>query len=155
MDEFDFTKAFDGKRLTNMTRASVQANGHLNFPPEAVRQMGLSLEKSLLMCPMGEKDLAVTVVEKDDERGFKIKKTGPYLYVPFRSMMNESGIEITKVRVVYDIIELKEKYEGRPVFKFNRRILDRVQPDETPPEPPPPPSSNPEVSEPTTEGAAV
>jgi len=151
MDEFDFTKAYDGKRLTNMTRASVQANGHLNFPPEAVRQMGLSLEKSLLMCPMGEKDLAVTVVEKDDERGFKIKKTGPYLYVPFRSMMNESGIDISKVRVVYDIIELKEKYEGRSVFKFNRRILDRVQPDETPPSQ----SSNPEVSEPVTEGAAV
>jgi len=128
--EFDFSKAYDGKRLTNMTRASVQMNGRLNFPPDAARQLKLSLDVSLMICPMGEKDLAVTVVGKDDERGFTIKKTGPYYYVPFRSLMNECGIDCSKVRVVYDIIELSEKYEGRSVFKFNRRILERTA-DET------------------------
>lgn len=125
--EFDFKKAFEGKRLTRMTRASVQSNGNLNFPAEAARQLNLSLDVSLLICPYGEKDLAVTVVDKNDERGFDVKKTGPYYYVPFRSMMNECGIDCTKVRVVYDIIELKERYEGRPVFKFNRRIIDHSQ----------------------------
>lgn len=121
--DFDFGKAYDGKRLTKMTRASVQRNGNLNFPPEAARQLGLSLEQSLLICPMGEKDLAVTVVEKDDERGFTIKKTGPYYYVPFRSLMTECGIDFVQNTVVYDIIELSERYAGRPVFKFNRRII--------------------------------
>lgn len=106
-----------------MTRASVQSNGHLNIPPEAARQLGLSLDKSLLICPMGEKDLAVTVVEKGDPRGFIIKKTGPYHYVPFRSLMNECGLDCTKEKIVFDIIELNERYEGRPVFKFNRRII--------------------------------
>ena len=121
--DFDFGKAYDGKRLTKMTRASVQRNGRLNFPPEAARQLNLSLEQSLLICPMGEKDLAVTMVAKDDPRGFTLKKTGPYFYVPFKSLMNECGIDFVKDTVVYDIIELNEKHEGRPVFKFNRRII--------------------------------
>ena len=124
--EFDFSKAYDGRRLTSMTRASVQSNGNLCFPREAARQLGISLESSLLICPMGPKDLAVTVVDKDNERGFKIKKTGPYFYVPFRSLMTECGIDCTKVRVVYDIIELNEQYEGHSVFKFNRRIIDHT-----------------------------
>ena len=121
--EFDFSKAYEGKRLTKMTRASVQRNGRLNFPPEAARQLNLSLEQSLLICPMGEKDLAVTMVAKDDPRGFTLKKTGPYFYVPFKSLMNECGIDFVKDTVVYDIIELNEKHEGKPVFKFNRRII--------------------------------
>ena len=121
--DFDFSNAFEGKRLTKMTRASVQKNGRLNFPPEAARQMGLTLEQSLLICPMGQKDLAVTLVEKDDPRGFTLKKTGPYFYVPFKSLMNECGIDFVNQTVVYDIIELNEKHEGKPVFKFNRRII--------------------------------
>lgn len=121
--DFDFSNAFEGKRLTKMTRASVQKNGRLNFPPEAARQMELSLEHSLLICPMGNKDLAVTLVEKDDPRGFTLKKTGPYYYVPFKSLMNECGIDFVNNTVVFDIIELNEKHEGHPVFKFNRRII--------------------------------
>lgn len=121
--EFDFSNAFEGKRLTKMTRASVQKNGRLNFPPEAARQLNLSLDASLLICPMGEKDLAVTLVGKDDPRGFVLKKTGPYFYVPFKSLMNECGIDFVNQTVVYDIIELNEKHEGHPVFKFNRRII--------------------------------
>ena len=121
--EFDFSNAFEGKRLTKMTRASVQKNGRLNFPPEAARQMNLSLDESLLICPMGEKDLAVTLVGKDDPRGFVLKKTGPYFYVPFKSLMNECGIDFVNQTVVYDIIELNEKHDGKPVFKFNRRII--------------------------------
>ena len=121
--EFDFSQAFEGKRLTKMTRASVQKNGRLNFPPEAARQLNLSLEQSLLICPMGEKDLAVTAVAKEDPRGFMVKKSGPYFYVPFKSLMNECGIDFVNNTVVYDIIELNEKHEGKPVFKFNRRII--------------------------------
>ena len=121
--EFDFSNAYEGKRLTKMTRASVQKNGRLNFPPEAARQLNLSLDESLLICPMGEKDLAVTVVGKDDPRGFTLKKTGPYFYVPFKSLMNECGIDFVNQTVVYDIIELNEKHDGKPVFKFNRRII--------------------------------
>lgn len=127
--DFDFSNAYEGKRLTKMTRASVQSNGNLNFPPDAGRQLGLSLEVALLIAPMGEKDLAVTLVDKDDERGFQVKKTGPYYYVPFRSLMNECGIDYVKTRVVYDIIELKERYGGRPVFKFNRRIISHDDPE--------------------------
>ena len=124
---YDFSQAFDGKRLTRMMRASVQRNGHLNFPPEAGRQLGLSLEKSLLICPMGTKDMAVTVVDKDNERGFMVKKTGPYFYVPLKSLLNECEIDYVNNTVVYDIIELNDKYEGRPVFKFNRRIIPHVK----------------------------
>lgn len=127
--EFDFSNAFDGKRLTKMTRASVQRNGRLNFPPEAARQMELSLEKSLLICPMGEKDFAVTLVEKDDARGFTLKRTGPYYYVPFKSLMNECGIDFVNNTVVFDIIELNEKHGGHPVFKFNRRIITHAVPE--------------------------
>lgn len=123
MSEFDFSQAFEGRRLTKMSRASVQSNGRLNFPPEATRQLKLSLDKSLLICPMGEKDLAVTVVEKDDPRGFIIKKSGPYFYVPFRSLLNECGVDYVNNRVVYDIIQLNETHGDSPVFKFNRRII--------------------------------
>lgn len=147
--DFDFSKAYDGHRLTQMMRASVQSNGNLNFPPEASRHLGLSLEKALLICPMGEKDLAVTVVEKGDERGFIVKKTGPYFYVPFRSLMNECGIDCTKVRVVYDIIQLRDTYEGRPVFKFNRRIIEHANEAKSAPE-----ASESEEAQTPTEGDA-
>ena len=121
--EINFSNAYEGGRLTKMTRASVQKNGRLNFPPEAARQLNLTLDQALLICPLGEKDLAVTLVDKDDPRGFMLKKTGPYFYVPFRSLMNECGIDFVNDTVVYDIIELNEKHEGKPVFKFNRRTI--------------------------------
>lgn len=121
---FNFDNAFNGGRLTKMTRASVHANGRLNFPADAVRQLSLSLDKALLVTPMDEKDFAVVVIDKnEDERGFEIKKSGPYLYVPFKSLLKELRIDFVKNTVVFDIIELNEQYNGHSVFKFNRRII--------------------------------
>jgi len=141
MSDIDYSRPFNGKRMTKITRASVQSNGNLNFPPEAARQLGLSLEKSLLIFPKGKKDLAVIVVEKDHPNGFVIRKTGPYFYTSFREMMIQFGLDYKKVRVVYDIIEMAEEHEGRPVFKFNQRVITHAS--ETP------------AAEPTAEGAAV
>lgn len=127
MAAFDIGKLYDGRRLTRMMRASVQQNGYLTFPQKVVQLMGLSLEKSLLICPLGEKDLSVTVAAKDAPYGFAIRSSGPYLYVPFRSLLTELGIDFVKNRVIYDIIELNERYEGSPVYKFNRRIIEHEQ----------------------------
>ena len=106
----------------------------LSFTLEAGKTMGLSEDKSLTIFESDSDDLGATITEKGDPEAFVLKKCGPYFYIAFRNYLKEAGIDYKKNKIIYDISQLDEKFEGRTLFKFERRILPRdpkdIQPSE-------------------------
>ena len=130
----DNLRKLDAMRLQQSVKATVQFNGRLSFTLEAGKTMGLSEDKSLTIFESDSDDLGATITEKGDPEAFVLKKCGPYFYIAFRNYLKEAGIDYKKNKIIYDISQLDEKFEGRTLFKFERRILPRdpkdIQPSE-------------------------
>lgn len=121
----DKLRKLDAMRLQQSVKATVQFNGRLSFTLEAGKTMGLSEDKSLTIFESDSDDLGATITEKGDPEAFVLKKCGPYFYIAFRNYLKEAGIDYKKNKIIYDISQLDEKFEGRTLFKFERRILPR------------------------------
>ena len=121
----DTLKKLDALRLQQSVKATVQYNGRLSFTIEASKMMGLSEEKSLIVFEADNGDLGVTISEKGDPDAFVLKKNGPYFYIAFVNYLRRAKLDFRKDKIIYDIMELDEKLEGRTLYKFERRILPR------------------------------
>lgn len=120
----DMIEILDGERLSLTTKATIQNSGRLNFTPETTKLMGLSGESTILLFKAGERDLAAVVKQGEDRRGFKVKKTGPYFYIPLKNYLEEEGIDYRgNTRIVFDITKINEDYDGLPIFKMVRRDI--------------------------------
>ena len=118
-------KKLDALRLQQSVKATVQYNGRLSFTLEAAKMMGLSEEKSLIVFEAENGDLGATISEKGDPEAFVLKKNGPYFYIAFVNYLRRAKLDYRKDKIIYDIMELDEKLEGRTLYKFERRILLR------------------------------
>ena len=117
-------KMLDAGRLQKTARAIVQGNGRLSLTVEAGRIMGLDTSKSLVLYASEDSgDLGATVSHKGDTKGFELKKVGTYHYISFKNYLREMAIDYKSQRIVYDITKLAENIDGRPLFRFARRIL--------------------------------
>ena len=118
-------KKLDALRLQQSVKATVQYNGRLSFTLEAAKMMGLSEEKSLIVFEAENGDLGATISEKGYAEAFVLKKNGPYFYIAFVNYLRRAKLDYRKDKIIYDIMELDEKLEGRTLYKFERRILLR------------------------------
>lgn len=130
MPIFNESNMLDAERLSRIARATVQNSGRLGFSADSTDLMGLAPNKRLLVSECGEKDLAVVIGDESDKRGFVIKQTGAYFYVRMKNYFDENGIDFKKTSIIYDITEMKEQFEGRPVFKLSRRDSKRDKKEE-------------------------
>lgn len=131
MGFLDNCKMLDGNRLSQTVKATIQSNGRLNFTPEAVEMMSISQDSTVLLFENGKRDFAAVVKQGSDPRGFAIKKSGPYFYIPLKNYLEEQAIDYRAVRICFDITKLDELFEDCPIFKMIRRDIahmPKVQP---------------------------
>lgn len=118
-------KPLNARRLQKSVKATVQNNGRLTFAMDAVNEMKLSEDKSIIILAAENGDLGAVISEKGDPEAFALKKCGAYFYISFRNYLRENGIDYKSRRVVYDITELDEVYNGRTLYKFERRFIEK------------------------------
>ena len=125
-------KALDAQRLQKSVKATVQNSGRLTFAMDAVKDMKLSEEKSIIILAAENGDLGAAISVKGDPNAFALKKCGAYFYVTFKNYLQQAGIDYKTQRVVYDITELDEEYKpGVPLYKFERRFLPKGSKEDT------------------------
>lgn len=147
-------KQLDAQRLQKSVKATVQNSGRLTFAMDAVNDMKLTEDKSIIILAAENGDLGAVISEKGDPEAFALKKCGAYFYVSFKNYLQQAGVDYKSQRIIYDITELDEKYKGRTLYKFERRILQKGDKDEPDPtetaeerqEAPPPPPAAPETA---------
>ena len=159
-------KQLDAQRLQKSVKATVQNSGRLTFAMDAVNDMKLTEDKSIIILAAENGDLGAVISEKGDPEAFALKKCGAYFYVSFKNYLQQAGVDYKSQRIIYDISELDEKYKGKTLYKFERRILpkgDKDEPDPTetaeekqepPPPPPATPPAAPETASTPSEGVA-
>lgn len=131
----DRLRKLDALRLQQSVKATVQFNGRLSFTLEAGKAMNLSDDKSIVIYDDPESgDLGATISTKDDPEAFVLKKCGAYFYIAFKNYLRQAGIDYKKQKIIYDITQLDEEIDGKPLFKFERRILPRDMKEVTPAE---------------------
>lgn len=118
-------KQLDARRLQKSVKATVQNNGRLTFAMDAVKEMKLSEEKSIIILAAENGNLGAVLSEKGDPEAFALKKCGAYFYVTFKNYLRENGIDYKTRRVVYDITELDEEFLGKTLYKFERRFIEK------------------------------
>lgn len=124
-------KPLNAKRLQKTVRATVQAGGRLTFTTDAIKDLDLSEEKSLEILASEDGDLGAIICEKNDPDAFALKKCGPYVYITFKNYLQQAGVDYKKYKIIYDITELDEEYKGKPLYKFERRMILRGEDEET------------------------
>ena len=115
-------KQLDANRLQKSMKAIVQDNGMLVFAMDAVREMQLSEEKSIIILAAEDGDLGAVISEKGDPEAFVLKKCGACFGVLLKNYLHESGIDYLSQHIVYDITELEETYKGKTLYKFEKRV---------------------------------
>ncbi len=123
----------DAQRLQKSVKATVQNSGRLTFAMDAVNDMKLTEDKSIIILAAGNGDLGAVISEKGDPEAFVLKKCGTYFYVSFKNYLQQAGVDYKSQRIIYDITELDEKYKGRTLYKFERRILLKGDKEESDP----------------------
>ena len=118
-------KRLDAERLQQSAKAAIQANGRLSLTVEAGRLMHLADDKSIVIFAAANGDLGAIVSHKGDKQAFDLKKAGAYYYLTFKNYLQEQGIDYKNQRIIYDITELEEKFEGKTVYRFARRVLPK------------------------------
>ena len=119
-------RKLDALRLQQSAKATVQFNGRLSFTMEAGKVMGLSDDKSIVIFSDPESDdLGAVISVKDDPEAFVLKKCGPYFYLSFRNYLRQANLDYKRKKIIYDITQLEDKIDGKPLFRFECRMLDR------------------------------
>ena len=122
----DQLKRLDAKRLQQTVKATVQSNGRLTFAADAVKEMDLSEEKSIIIFAAGNNNLGAALSVKGDEEAFELKRCGAYFYVNFKNYLQECAMDYKKQKFMYDITCTEEKWDnGQPLWKFDLRVLPR------------------------------
>ena len=121
----------DAQRLQKSVKATVQNSGRLTFAMDAVNDMKLTEDKSIIILAAGNGDLGAVISVKGDPEAFALKKCGTYFYVSFKNYLQQAGVDYKSQRIIYDITELDEKYKGRTLYKFERRILPKGDKEES------------------------
>ena len=147
-------KPLDAQRLQKSVKATVQNSGRLTFAMDAVKEMELSEDKSMIILAAENGNLGAVISYKGDPEAFVLKKCGLYFYLSLKNYLQQAGIDYKNQRVVYDITELDEEYKGKTLYKFERRFLpknakdkangetdDHQEAQETPPAAPESPSA--------------
>ena len=126
MGILDKCKKIDARKFSKSAKMTIQRTGKLGFSNEAADLFLLKnrQEKRLLLFDMGEDNFMAIVTNKENEEGFKILKGGEYYYVRMKNFFDSRSIPYQTKRVIYDISDTGEEYEGEKVYKLTQRIRE-------------------------------
>ena len=121
----DELKKLDASSLQRLARAKVDPHGRLIFTTEAMRDMGITVDNSIVLFEARDGHLGATVAQKGAKDGFILKRNGPYLYIAFSWYLQLIGLDYKKQKIVYDVLKTDEEMEGRTLWKLERRIVKK------------------------------
>ena len=119
--QFDPSRIVQATRLSRVAKASVHRTGRLGFSQGAAKMIDLGPNKTVLIFEADERNLFLVVVDGRDERGFFLRGIGDYWYIATKVYYDQAGIDYVANVVDYEITELPDKFEGRPVFFLRYR----------------------------------
>lgn len=109
-------------------KATIQKSGKLGFSAAAAELMQLQPSRSLLVSDCQDGNLAMVVLpDASDVRAFAVRKSVNYYTVDLKMFFDQRAVDYhqTDYTIIYDIVQLPEKYMDRPVFKLTKRIKKR------------------------------
>lgn len=119
----------DAKRFETIAHATVMSSGRLRFATDAMEMMGLDKVKGIILFKTscqgydGDEEIefgAVTCTE-EDARAFSLKSSGPYKYLSLKNFFLQNEIDFKNYNVSYEITEVNEQWDGKPVFRMTQR----------------------------------
>jgi len=120
-------KFIKANELRPRAKATVHLTGKLGFSSECEDYMGIKegMGLSIGINEGDEKDLNlyVMVQEQPENGAFKIQKTGEYFYINAKLLFQELDIDFKNKRTIFDITRME--FEGTPMFRFNRREIEK------------------------------
>lgn len=125
---FDEAKIVDAGSFVEKAKCTIQKSGRLGFTVQASNLMHMEVGARLLISNCGDGNLAAVVdSNKDETRGFSLKRNGDYFNVNVRAFLEQQGIDYANpaATIMYDVIATDEKYRGSPVFKLAKRVKTR------------------------------
>lgn len=119
--QFDPSKLVQATRLSKIAKASVHRTGRLGFSQGAARMLELGENRTILLFEGEGRNLFLVVVTGRDERGFFVRGIGDYWYIATKVYYDQAGIDYAKNVVDYEVTELPDRFEERPVFHLRYR----------------------------------
>lgn len=119
--KFDPSKIVQATRLSRIAKASVHRTGRLGFSQGAARMLGLGENKTVLLFESEGRNLFLVVVDGRDERGFFTRGIGDYWYIATKVYYDQAGVDYVRNVVDYEVTELSDRFEDRPVFLLRYR----------------------------------
>lgn len=109
-------------------KATIQKSGKLGFSAAAAELMQLQPSRSLLVSDCLDGNLAMVVLpDVSDVRAFQVRKSVNYYTVDLKMFFDQRAVDYhqTDYTIIYDIVQLPERYMDRPVFKLTKRMKKR------------------------------
>lgn len=120
-------KILSAVEYSTKLRASVHASGRLGFSNEAAKSLGITAESSV---KFGQDDddpsvLYLIVPREGDEDCFPVKPSGPYYYVPTKTLFDALGVDYTGSTVIYDLVRMPSLDAdcGGLTFRMDKRVI--------------------------------
>lgn len=118
-------KFLDAKEFEANLKCTVQSNGKLNFSAAAINILALNNQKSVKFA-MNEdaksgEELYVIIQDHITDDAFKVNKAGNYYYLNAKALFDNLGLDYKSHSVIFDIVKTEETFDGKPVYKLNRR----------------------------------
>lgn len=129
MGLFDTGVRIKASDYLDRCKATVRKNGELGFAENAAKLMKLDRDSRILLSEQPGGDLAAVVrKEPGDADGFAVKENGGYCSINLRAYFEQTGVPYADEaqRVIFDIVETSEEFEGSKVFKLTKRVRKRV-----------------------------
>lgn len=132
----------DAKRYETIAHATVMASGRLRFATDAAEMMDLEKMNGVLLFKAEPHEVidvfglgmelkpkpsyAAVPCMEDDPRAFSLKKSGPYRYLSLKNFFVQNGTDFKTQQVSFEITEVNEEFEGKPVYRLTQYSVPRT-----------------------------
>lgn len=129
MGFLDNMRLLNGERLQKSAKAMVQINGKLTFSTAASELLKVAdgTVKAFLVYAGEGNDLAMVPAGPENAKAFLVRSSGQTKYLAFLNHLRECGIEFRKQKVSYDITQVDEELDGKPIFRFEYHARPRIE----------------------------
>lgn len=124
-------KILSAVEYSTKLRASVHASGRLGFSYEAAKSLGINGKSSV---KFGQDDddpsvLYLIVPTEPNEECFPVKPSGPYYYVPTKTLFDALGVDYAGSTVIFDLVRMPSLDAGcgGMTFRMDKRIIPNNQ----------------------------
>lgn len=113
-------------------KATIQRTGRLGFSDATAKALDLANVKAVQFAGDNEDPEVMYLINntsEEDEKSFRVYKSGQYYHVNTRALFSELGVDYENFSVIFDLTRDKT-FEDMEVYRMKKRILPRKNKEE-------------------------